>query len=68
MARRHPDVGDDDVRALAIDGLEQRVEVPTDRRDLEAGLRVEQPPDALADEVMVFGEHDADGHGRRIRP
>ena len=67
VSRRHPDVGDHHVRDLAIDGLEQRVEVPADRHDLEPGLRVEQPPDAFADEVVVFGEHDADGHGRRIR-
>ncbi len=68
MTRRHPDVGDHHVRGLAIDGLEQGVEVPADRGDLEPGLGVEQPSDALADEVVVFGEHDADGHGRRIRP
>ena len=67
VTRRHPDVGDHDVRGLAIDGLEQRVEVPADRGDLEPGLRVEQAPDAFTDEVMVFGEHDADRHGRRIR-
>ena len=67
VTRWHPDVGDHHVRGLAIDGLEQRVEVSADRGDLEPGLRVEQPPDAFTDEVVVFGKHDADGHGRRIR-
>ena len=32
MARWHSDVGDDDVRTLAFDGLKQRVEIPADRQ------------------------------------
>jgi hypothetical protein len=67
VTRWHPDVGDDHVRSLAIDGLEQGVEVSADRRDLDTGLRVEQLADAFTNEVVVFGKHDADGHGRRIR-
>ena len=67
VVRRHADVGDDDVRALAIDGLEQRLEVAAGRRDLEPGLGLEQAPYAFADEVVVLREHDPDRHGRRIR-
>ena len=40
---------------------------PHDGHDLEVGLRLEQPPDALADEVVVLGEHEPDRHGARIR-
>ena len=32
-----------------------------------AGLRIEQSPDAFADEIVILGEHEADRHGRRIR-
>jgi hypothetical protein len=54
-------------RPLAIDGLEQRVEVPGDCHDFKSGLRLEQAPDAFADEIVVLGEHEPDRHGRRIR-
>ena len=63
FARRHADVRDDDVRPLGVDRSEQRVEVAAHGRDLEVGLRLEQPPDALADEVVVLGEHEPDRHG-----
>jgi hypothetical protein len=68
VTRWHPNVGHHDVRGRTIDDREQGVEVAAGRGDFEAVLRVEEPPDALADEVMVFGEDDTDGHGRRIRP
>ena len=64
VARRHADVGDDDVRPLRVDRGEQRVEVAAHGRDLEVGLGLEQAPDALADEVVVLGEHEPDRHGR----
>jgi hypothetical protein len=68
-AGRHPNVGDHHVRTLALDGVEQRREIAADRHYLELGLRLEQAADALADEVMVVGENDADSHDRRsIRP
>ena len=38
VARRHADVGDDDVRPLRVDRGEQRVEVAADGHDLEVGL------------------------------
>ena len=65
--RRHADVRDDDVRALGIDGGEQRVEIAARRDDLDLGLRLEQAPDALADEIVVFGEHDSDRHAPSLR-
>ena len=64
---RHPDVGDDDIRAVRCDRLEQRVEIAARRDDLEVVLRLEQMPEPLADEVLVFGQHDPDRHGARIR-
>ena len=66
-ARRHADVRDDDVRPLCFDRREQRVEVAARRRDLEVGPRLEQAPDAFADEVVVLREHEPDRHGERIR-
>ena len=67
VARRHADVGHDDVRPLCSDRREQRVEVTADGGDLEVGRRLEQAPDALSDEVMVLGEHEPDRHRQRIR-
>ena len=48
---------------LGLDGREQRVEIAADGGDLEVGLRREQPPHALADEVVVLGEDEPDRHG-----
>ena len=45
-----------------VDRVEQRVEVPAHGDDLEVGLRLEQAPHSLADEVVVVGQHDPDRH------
>ena len=42
VARRHADIGDDDVRPLSVDRCEQRVEVAADGRDLDLRMRLEQ--------------------------
>ena len=60
--RRHPNVGDDDVRALRRDRFEEAVEIGAHRDDLELGLRSEQPSEAFANEVVILREHDADPH------
>ena len=65
-ARGHADVGDDDVRSLRLDGGEQRVQVLADRDDLDLGLGLEQPPHALADEIVIICEHDANRHAVAI--
>jgi hypothetical protein len=65
--RRHANVGDDDVRPLGVDRRQQRVEVATRGRDLHVGVRLEQAPDALANEVVILGQHETDGHEARIR-
>jgi hypothetical protein len=62
VARRHPDVGEDDVGTLLVDRGEQRVEIAADGGDVEGRFRFEQSPDALADEVVVVGEHEPDRH------
>src|SRR6202035_4182862 len=41
-ARRHTNVGDDDVGFLGLDGGEQRIEIGAGRDDFEVGLRLEQ--------------------------
>ena len=43
------------------------VEIATDGHDLEVGSRLEQAPDAFADEVVILCEHEPDRHGQRIR-
>ena len=40
----------------------KRVEVAADGGNLEFGLRLEQSPHPLADEVVVVGQHQPDGH------
>jgi hypothetical protein len=57
---RHADVGQDHVGALGLDGAEQRLEVGARRHDLEVVLRLEEPADAFANEVVVLREHDPD--------
>ena len=61
--RRHPNVGDDDVWVLGLDGGEQRSEVAARCNDFEVRLRLEQTPDTLANEVVVFRQHQAYRHG-----
>ncbi len=63
----HPDVCQDHVGALGVDGSEQGTEIAAHRRDLELGLRLEQAPDSLANEVVVLREHEPNRHGQRIR-
>ena len=48
--------------SLRVDRVEQRVEVAAHGGDLEVGLRLEQAPHALADEVVVVGQHEPDRH------
>ena len=45
-----------------VDGRQERVEVVTDGHDLDLLMRLEQAPQALSDEVLVLGEHDANRH------
>ena len=60
--RRHADIGDDDVGALGLDRREERLKVTADGGDLEIGLRLgAERPDALADEVVILGEDEANG-------
>jgi hypothetical protein len=67
VPRRHPDVRDDDVGPLRVDRCEERGEVAAHGRDLEAVLTLEQTAEALTDQVLVLGKHDADRHRLRIR-
>ena len=41
------------------------IEVTADGGDLEIGLRLEQTPDALADEVVILGEDEANRHRQK---
>ena len=65
---RHADVREHHVRALRLDGLQQRVEVAAPRDDLDFTIQLEQSPDALAHDQAVLGKDDADGHPASIRP
>jgi hypothetical protein len=59
-ARRHPDVGDDDLRAQPGGGLDELVVVGGEADDLDVGVAVEEHPHALTDYEVVVGEHDTD--------
>jgi hypothetical protein len=67
VARRHPDVRDDDLRPLCIYRCQQGVEVAAHGNDLDGGLGVEEPLDTLAHDQVIIREHDPDRHGGRIR-
>jgi hypothetical protein len=62
VARRHAYVGDDHVGAVLLDGGQQLRQVGAERDDLEVGLAVEQPADALPHEERVLGDDDSYGH------
>ena len=61
--RRHPDVGDDGVRAVRLDGGEQRRRVGDGVHQLHVVGLAEQGGDAGADQVVVVGEHHPQRHG-----
>ncbi len=53
----HPDVGDDDIGMLALDGLHELVVGAARAADRQAGLVLEQRDDALANQQVVLGNH-----------
>jgi hypothetical protein len=61
VVRRHPDVGDDHVGPVALDGLDQSVEVGAACNDLETWLEPEEPLEALPDKQVVLGNSDSNG-------
>ena len=69
-ARRHPQVGDDDVRRLAVDRLEEGVAVAADGRDRDPVQPAQHLADRLAHQVGVVGERDRQlvAHRTRIYP
>jgi hypothetical protein len=67
VPRRHADVREDHVRFLGIDRGKQGVQIAARRRDLDVVPRLEQTPDALADDQVILGEDDPERHVRRIR-
>ena len=60
--RRHADVGEHDIGLGLGDRREQPVEVLGHAGNLEVVLRVEETNHALAHQVAVFGDDDADCH------
>ena len=62
---RHPDVGQDDVRRRALDGVAQLVEVARHLDELDVFDVVEDADDPLAGEEAVLGGDDADRHRPR---
>lgn len=66
LGRRHPDVGEQHVGPVILDSLYKRVEVITHRNQLQVRLALDQAPHTLADQIVVLGEHHANGHTERI--
>jgi hypothetical protein len=65
--RRHADVGHDDVGLVLLHGPAERVQILALLDDVDVVLVLEDPRDALAGQVAVIRDQDADGHGRRSR-
>ena len=61
---RHADIGQDDIGLGGGDRREQGVIVLADGHQLEVRRGLEEPPDALPDEIVVLGEDHPNGHGR----
>ena len=66
--RRHPDVGEDDVRVRLIDGVHQLVVVGRDGDDVNVVVPLEQRDDPSPQELSVLGQHQTQrgGHGVRL--
>ena len=60
VRRRHPHVDDGEIGRVLADRAAQAVGVVDGGDDLVAGV-LEQPPQALAQERLVLGDHDAHG-------
>ena len=72
VARRHPDVGDDDVGAQACDGVEEFGGRADGGEDVGLAGVLEEAAGALAHQVVVLGDDDAQralgaGRGRGFR-
>ncbi len=65
--RGHADVGHDDVGLVLLHGPAERVQILALPDDVDVVLVLEDPCDALAGQVAVIRDQDADGHGRRSR-
>ena len=61
--RRHPDVGDHDLRLRPLGFLEQLVVVGRDAHHVEIVLAGEQRPHAFADDEVVVRQQHADSAG-----
>ena len=61
---RHADVGDHHVGPLLLGDAQQPVVVGAHTHHVEIGLRLDELAHALADEVVVLGQHHSDRHGR----
>ena len=68
LARRHPDVGDQNVGALRVDGPERFVVAAGGGDDLEVAVRGQELHERLADEVAVVGDDDPCRHAKTITP
>src|SRR6266513_2807401 len=67
VARRHPDIGQDDIWHVSVDGRPKLAHVGTDRDDLDVLDRFEQAPDPFPSEKAVVAEDDSD-HRRASPP
>ena len=64
---RHADVGDDHVGDVVGDGSPALSQIPARCDQRQVRLGPDEGGQALADQVVIVGEHDPDGHRREPR-
>jgi len=66
-ARRHPDVGDDDLWLVGLGARDQLVVVGGLADDVDVVLELQERLDTLADDQIVVGEKHRDRHSSPCR-
>src|SRR5262249_41378545 len=68
VRRRHPDVGEHQVRKRLVDRAPQLVEVAAGRQEIDVLDPLERPNDPFPRDEAVLSEHDANRHAWRLTP
>src|SRR5207247_10309504 len=63
---RHANVGQDHVRVVRVDEIEETAEILAHGHELEVVLELDQGANSLAHEHIVFCEDEPKGHGSSV--